>query len=239
MIEKTKAIVINSIKFGDSSLITTCYTESSGMKSYIIRGVTSKRAKIRKAHFLPLMQLELLARHNNKGKLNSIKELQISKPYQSIHTNISKQTIALFLGEVLYGAIKEEEGNTDLFQYLETAFLWLDTHDDISNFHLLFLLKLTQFLGFYPELDEKESKYFDLMEGKFSKRNTFYTVSGEKLDLFKKLLGINFDTVHHTRFKASERQMILSLIIDYFELHLSGFKKPKSLNILKTVFSSS
>jgi len=240
MIEKTKAIVINSIKFGDTSLIATCYTETCGMKTYLLRGIMkSKRAKIKPAYFLPLMQLELLANHNHKGKLNSIRELQISNPYQSIHTNILKQTMALFIGEVLYHAIKEEEGNSELFQYLETALLWLDTNDSISNFHLLFLLNLTKFLGFYPDIAGKEMEYFDLMEGKFSHKSTFYTISGEKLILFRKLLGINFDTVHNTGLNAAGRQMILTLLIEYFELHLSGFKKPKSLNVLKTVFSSS
>ena len=239
MIEKTKAIVINSIKFGDSSLIVTCYTEIGGMKSYLLRGVLkSKRAKIKPAYFLPLMQLELTVNHNNKGKLNSIREVQISNPYQSIHTNILKQTITLFIGEILYNAIKEEEGNTELFEYLQTTLIWLDTQDKISNFHLLFLLNLTKFLGFHPELAGKEMEYFDLMEGKFSNRSTFFTISGEKLILFRKMLGINFDTVHNTVLNASERHVILSLLIEYFELHLSGFKKPKSLNVLKTVFSS-
>ena len=238
MIESTKAIVINSIKYGDTSLITTCYTEKRGKKSYLLKGILkSKKANLKSAYFQPLMQLNLIANHNNKGTLNSIREVEIQSVYHSLHTDIKKQSIALFLAEIVHYAIHEEEENKVLYKYLETAFLWLDTHNNISNFHLLFLLNLTKFLGFYPETNGYNKIYFDLEEGKFTNHNKINTVSGENLNQFKKLLGINFDVLHQVDFNAASRQDVLTILIQYFELHLSGFKKPKSLNVLKTVFS--
>ncbi len=237
MIESTNAIVISSIKYGDTSLITRCYTKKSGIKTYLLKGILkAKKAKIKSAYFQPLMQLHLIANHNNKGTLNSIIEAEVFYFYHSIYTDIKKQSIALFLAEVLYFSIREEEKNKALYQYLETAFLWLDTHDNISNFHLLFLLNLTKFLGFYPKTNETSSSYFDLMEGKFTNNNKNNSVSGENLIQFKKLLGINFDVLHQIEFSAANRQVVLTILIQYFELHLSGFKKPKSLDVLKTVF---
>lgn len=238
MIENTKAIVINTIKYGETSLISTCYTKNCGIKTYMLKGILkSKKSKIKSAYFQPLMQLNLTANHNNKGALNSIRDIEIDHFYNSIYTNIKKQTIALFLAEILYYAIKEEEQNQSLYEYLETSFLWLDTHDNVSNFHLLFLLNLTKFLGFYPEMNLPNSNYFDLIEGNFTNINNFNSVSGENLVQFKKLLGINFDVLHKIDFSAENRQTILFILIQYFELHLSGFKKPKSLNVLKSVFS--
>tara|TARA_R110001583_G_scaffold35585_3_gene118226 strand:+ start:15968 stop:16684 length:717 start_codon:yes stop_codon:yes gene_type:complete len=238
MIETTKAIVVNTIKYGDTSLITTCYTENSGIKTYMLKGVLkAKKSKLKPAYFQPLMQLNLTVNHNNKGNLNSIRDLEVSNFYNSIYTDIKKQTIALFLAEIVYYAIREEEQNSTLYKYLETSFLWLDTHDDISNFHLLFLLNLTKFLGFYPETNAIHNSYFDLLEGKFINYNKYNTVSGDNLVQFKKLLGINFDVLHTVNFSASNRQAVLSILIQYFELHLGGFKKPKSLEILKSVFS--
>ncbi len=238
MIESTKAIVINSIKYGDTSLITTCYTKKCGRKTYLLKGVLkSKKSRLKSAYFQPLMQLKLIANHNNKGSLNSIREVEIQNVYHSIYTDIKKQSIALFLAEIVHFSILEEEQNTALYQYLETAFLWLDTHNNISNFHLLFLLNLTKFLGFYPETDEKIKSYFDLVEGKFTDQKKLNTVSGENLNQFKKLLGINFDVLHQVDFNAANRQGVLSILIQYFELHLSGFKRPKSLDVLKAVFS--
>ncbi|WP_456461520.1 DNA repair protein RecO [Lutibacter sp.] len=238
MIETTKAIVIKSIKYGDTSLIVTCYTKNCGIKTYLLKGILkSRKAKIKPAYFQPLMQLNLTVNHNNKGGLNSIRDIEILHFYNSIYTDIKKQTIALFLAEIVYYAIREEEQNNTLYKYLETSFLWLDTHDDISNFHLLFLLNLTKFLGFYPKTNLSNNTYFDLLEGSFTNFNKVNSVTGSNLIQFKKLLGINFEVLHTIDFSATNRQTVLSILIQYFELHLGGFKKPKSLAILKSVFS--
>ncbi|WP_111707007.1 DNA repair protein RecO [Lutibacter citreus] len=238
MIETTKAIVINTIKYGDTSLIATCYTNSCGLKTYMLKGVLkAKKAKVKTAYFQPLMQLNLTANHNNRGALNSIRDVEIINFYGTIYSDIKKQSIALFLSEVLYYSIKEEEKNEALFEYLETSFLWLDMHSNISNFHLLFLLNLTKYLGFYPKLNSVNLLYFDMLEGRFISSSSSNTVSGEKLDQFKRLLGINFDAIHEVNFNASNRQNVLSILIQYFELHLEGFRKPKSLNVLKSVFN--
>lgn len=235
----TKVIVLSSLKYNDSSLIVKCYTQEEGVKSYLIRGVLkAKKRGLKAAYFQPLTQLNIVANHSNKGFLNSIKEVQVSAPYKTIYKNIIKQSVVLFLSEVLSYAIKEEEKNKPLFEYLETSLIWLDLHDKIANFHLLFLLNLTRFLGFYPDLTEKNKLGFDLLEGNFtdltSQKNA---ISGNNYYQFKKLLGINFDTIEKVSFNKQERQVVLKIIIRYFELHLDGFKKPKSLQILEIVFS--
>jgi DNA repair protein RecO (recombination protein O) len=238
MTQKTAAIVLRSIKFGDSSLIVTCYTECCGLKSYLLKGILkSKRSKIKPALFQVLTQLDIEANHNSKGALNSIREAGIRHHYSEIHATVTKQSIALFLGEVLSQSIVEEEQNPELYRYLETAFLWLDNHHSVANFHLLFLLNLTRYLGFYPQQEQIGLSYFDLLEGKFSASPSEYTVDGLQLTLLRKMLGINFDGVHQVDFTAQNRQEILHLLIRYFELHLSGFKKPRSLEVLKAVFS--
>jgi len=238
MVETTPAIVIHTLKYGDTSLIATCYTQKCGIKTYMLRGVLkAKKSKLKSAYFQPLMQLVLTANHNNKGNLNSIKDVEVEFFYSSIYSDIKKQTIALFLSEILYYSIREEEQNIQLYKYLEASFLWMDTHTNISNFHLLFLLNLTKYLGFYPETNSLDNLYFDLQEGIFTNENKLNSVSGENLVQFKKLLGINFDVLHTINFSAANRQAVLSVLIQYFELHLSGFRKPKSLDVLKSVFS--
>lgn len=235
----TKAIVFSSIKYGDTSLIVKCLTQQQGIKSYIIRGVLkAKKGKLKPAYFQPLTQLQITANHNNKNTLNTIKEVQIIHSYETIYTSVVKQSIVLFLSEVLSGSIYEEEQNEPLYNYIETGLIWLDTHNSIANFHLLFLLNLCRFLGFYPDVTEQGKSVFNLLEGKFTDvvRDKI-TISGTKLISFKKLLGINFDAIHTISFNQNERQTVLRIIIKYFELHLNGFRKPKSLNVLETVFS--
>lgn len=235
----TKAIVLHSLKYSDTSLIVKCFTEQEGLKSYLVRGVLKPKKKgIKAAYFQPLNQLQLVANHNTKSTLHSLKEVHVHNPYKSIHLDIVKQSVVLFLSEVLTNAIQEEEQNKTLFLFLENAFSWLDMNDKIANFHLLFLLNLTNFLGFYPDTSNKEALGFNLLEGNFSS-NTFdkNVISGNEFYQFKKLLGINFDDIEQVSFSKKERQLVLQTIIKYFKLHLDNFKSPKSLQVLETVFS--
>ncbi|MDH3322341.1 MAG: DNA repair protein RecO [Flavobacteriaceae bacterium] len=238
MLISIKAIVLTSLKFGETDLIVKCFTEE-GVKTYLLKRILkSKSKKVNIAYFQPLTQLKITAVHNNKGHLNSIREARISYLYGSVHSNVYKQSIALFLAEVLSYSLQEEEKNPTLFQYIETAFIWLDSHDITANFHILFLLNLTKYLGFYPELKDKNARYFDLSEGYFTNikpLNSF--VSGEKLILFKSIIGINFDVIERLQLNAKSRTMVLDMILEYYELHLPGFKKPKSLHVLKEVFN--
>lgn len=238
MTVSTEAIVISSIKYGDHSLIVKCFTKAEGTKSYLLRGIlsSSKRKKIKPAHFQPLAAVQLIAIHNDKGNLNTIKEVQIINNYTSIYSEVVKQTIALFISEVLNQVLTEEE-NEQLFRFLETSILWLDHHTKTANFHLLFLVQLTKYLGFYPETTSIEQTYFNMVEGNFSaNKPTVNHVSGQDLSLFKQLLGTNFDDIDKINLNHNNRQELLSIIIQYYELHLSGFRKPKSLEVLKAVF---
>lgn len=235
----TKAIVLSALKYSDSSLIVKCFTQEEGLKSYILRGILkSKKGKLKPAYFQPLTQLKIEATHKQKNTLHTIKEVTVLHPYKTIYKDITKQSIVLFLSEILSSSIQEEEKNTQFFSYLENAFLWLDTHNKIANFHLLFLLNLTRFLGFYPDVSESHKNTFSLIDGNFTDHtHQNLTISHSKLDSFKKLLGINFDAIEKVSFNKDERQAILKTIIQYFELHLDGFRTPKSLAILETVFS--
>ena len=139
MMIKTKAIVLTAIKYGEADLIVKCLTEE-GIKSYLLRRIFGSRSKkLKPAYFQPLNQLSITANHNNKGNLNSINEVRVSHLYHTISVDIFKQSIALFLAEVLAYALREEEKNPNLFEYIETALKWLDSNNEISNFHLVFL----------------------------------------------------------------------------------------------------
>ena len=235
----TKAIVLSALKYGDTSLIVKCYTELEGVKTYLVRGVLKAKKKgLKAAHFQPLTQLNLIANHKKNANLNSIKEAQVLSGYKTLHQDIVKQSVVIFLSEVLSKVIQEEEENTNLYAYLENAFNWFDTHDKAPNFHLLFLLNLTYFLGCYPDMSNNELNGFDLQEGCFSENYTNKNVI-YKNDFyqFKKLLGINFDKINEVSYNKKERQLVLQTIIQYFKLHLGSFKNPKSLQVLETVFS--
>tara|TARA_R110000868_G_scaffold343120_3_gene604147 strand:- start:13753 stop:14472 length:720 start_codon:yes stop_codon:yes gene_type:complete len=235
----TKAIVLTSIKYGDTSLIVRIFTLSDGIKSYLLRGIlASKKGKLKTAYFQPLIQLDLVASHKNKGTLESIIEARVSYHYQTLHTDISKNAITFFLAEMLGNSIHEEERNEGLFSFIEASLQWLDSHDEFANFHLYFLLSLTKYFGFYPDTNNMDFLYFDLLEGEFIKSPSLNAIlSGENLKYFKELLGINFDAIQTIKLNKKNRQELLKTLVLYFELHLQGFRKPKSLAVLNEVFS--
>lgn len=235
----SKAIVISSIKYGDTSLIVRLYTEELGLQSFLLKGVLkSKKGKLKPAYFQPLHLLKIHSNIVSNRDLHTIKEVQILHHYESLPFDIVKQSIVMFLSEMLSYSILEQEPNKALYQYLENSFLWLDTHASVTNFHLLFLLNLTRYLGFYPDVNDVDAIAFDLEQGRFVKKITSLEVLKDKeFFVFKRLLGINFDKIESTSFSKYERQTILKVLIRYYELHLSGFRTPKSLSVLETVFS--
>jgi len=235
----TLAIILSSLKYGDTSLIVKAFTASDGIKSYLLKGIlTSKKGKLKTALFQPLMQLELVVNHRNKGTLENIREAKVKHHYQSLHTDIEKNALTMFLAEVLSSSIHEEEPNQQLFNFLEASLLWLDTHEKASNFHVYFLMQLSKYLGFFPDRSKSNLLYFDLLEGEFTNTPSLNPIlSGKNLMYFKTFLGINFDAIETIRMSKIERQDLLKSLILYFELHLQGFRKPKSLAVLNEVFS--
>ncbi|MCO5724456.1 DNA repair protein RecO [Robiginitalea marina] len=235
----SKAIVLNSLKYGDNSLIAKLFTAEAGVQSFMLRGVLqSRRGKLKKAHFQPLTQLEIIATTSPSGRLGYVREAAITYPYISLHSDIRKSAIAMFLSEVLAQSLREEEPNLPLFRYLETALQWLDQHGQVANFHLAFLIGLSRYLGFYPAQDDPEAGFFDLAEGAFCREPTLNPcMAGEEVAHFKAFLGTGFEAIHQVGMTQKQRRALLGHLVQYYEVHLNGFRKPKSLAVLDEVFS--
>lgn len=238
MLSSTQAIVLSKIRYRDKDLIVKCYTRSYGIVSYLLKGVLSKKAKLKTSYFQQLSLLELETDHKPQRALQYVKEVKTLVLFDTLHTHVIKSTVVLFLSEVLSGILKEEEPNESLFVFMSTAFQLFDKEDHFSNFHSLFLLELTKHLGFYPETLNSHLATFNLLEGKFQNhKSDSYTIESENLKIFKQALGIKFDAFSTFRLPSNQRQILLNMILTYFKLHLVDFKKPKSLAVLNQIFS--
>ncbi|ALJ05454.1 DNA repair protein RecO [Pseudalgibacter alginicilyticus] len=239
MLVNTHAIVLSKLKYGDNDVIVKCYTRQLGLVSFLLRSVLkSKKGHNKIAYFQLLSQLQIDIVFKNNRNLHTIKETKLHHSYASLHTHVFKSAIVMFLAEVLSNILQEEEQNETLYNYLETALIWLDSQTEYANFHLLFLLKLTKYIGFYPEEENLDSNYFNLLDGIFEiKPTNKYSISGENLNLLKQLLGTKFEALSTIKINGSQRQSFLNMILLYYELHLGFFKTPKSLQILNQVFN--
>ena len=239
MLVKINAIVLSKLKYRDNDLIVKCYTRQRGIVSYLIRGVLkSKKGSSTSAYFQSFSLLLLEEYYKANRSLQGIREVKLDYQYKTLYTNILKTAVVMFLSEVLSSVLKEEEKNEPLYHYIENSLKWLDYADKCSNFHLLFLLNLTRFLGFYPDNQNRTFEFFNLSKGLFElKKDEIYSVSGKNLTILKLLLDIDFEELHTVQLNSEQRQSFLNMLMLYFELHLGDFKKPKSLQILNEVFN--
>lgn len=239
MVVATKAIVFSAIKYAEADLIVGCFTEAAGMKSYLLhRVLKAKKSKLKASLFQPLTQLDLIAEHKNKGTLEYIKEAKINYPYQTLHTDVVKGGMVMFLAEMLKNSIREEEPNAGLYVFLESMLQWLDSNEAIANFHIYFLLQLSRYLGFYPDDTHLSKPYFNLEEGVFQETPTAqHCLAGEAVENFKHFFPIGLDTLHTLSLTKTQRKDVLMLVLAYYRFHLHGFKIPKSLAVLNQLFA--
>lgn len=233
----TKALVISSLKFQDNSLIIKCFTQNYGVQSYLLKGILkSGKKELKVAYFQPLMQLELIATARKKHTLEYIKEAKVSYHYKSVHSDMVKNAIAFFLSEIAHYTITEENPDNELFTFWETSLKWFDQTTKIANFHLKFLIDLTKYLGFYPDISSVENIFFDIEAGVFvNEHNGHHLLSEEETILFKNLLINSLSDCCTISLHYEQRNNLLHHLMKYYLWHLPNFQIPKSWEILRTI----
>ena len=238
---QSRAIVLHQIKYSETSLILKIYTEKEGLLSFIVKGVRGKKGKFRSAQFQALNLLELSYNDARKSKLRQIVDLKISEPFSELLFNPVKRSIATFMAELIQQCIKEEEPNPELFQFLHSSIHWLDlSQKNCSHFHLLFMMKLTKLLGFYPMFEiGYEEGYFDLQQGVFTRQKPLhaYFVEAEDLSAWKELINCKLETLESLLFSNELKRRLVQALMIYYKLHLIHFKELNSHHILQTVFN--
>lgn len=238
MLTNSEAIILGYINYSETSVILKTYTRGFGFKSFIIRGIrTKKKKKITLGQLQPLNILDI--EFNNKNsELSYLKTIRIIEPYNSINDDIIKINICLFLAEFLSKILKIDLKNEPLFEFIKQSLLWFDNSSKASNFHLLFILKLSDYLGIMPKHSSEESLYFDIENGIFTNTpmSNNYIKDRVVKDL-KDILGIKFDYNNEILTNINQRKDMLNFLISYYEYHVPGFKRPKSVDILNEVFS--
>ncbi|MFH0999357.1 MAG: DNA repair protein RecO [Bacteroidota bacterium] len=241
MLAKTRGIVLKTFNYSESSVVAKIYTENFGIKSYLIHGVRKPKAKT-KANYLSLLSLLELEVYNRENKeIQHIKEFKLAYVYQTLPYDIRKSSIALFLNELAYNSIKEEESNPALFHFLFNAFQLLDQlQNNYSSFHLHFAVQLTKYLGFGPaESDYLPASVFDLASGKFytNKLKGLYIINEEESLLLYNASVLNFEDFSSISILRTKKRALLEHLLTYFQLHLPDFRMPLSHEVLEIVLA--
>jgi DNA repair protein RecO (recombination protein O) len=241
MLHKTRGIVFKTTDYGESSVVVQIYTEKFGLQAYMINGVKKPKAKINANMIQPLHLLDLVVYHKENAGIQRISDLKNVPVLKSIPYDVIKSCLAIFLNEVLYKSIRQQSPDERLFDFVFNAVQWLDHQPSgLANFHLLFLVQLTRYLGFYPDRQNGgTADYFDMKNGVFIryKPESFSYLSQPYTGYFHALLQCSFEHMQDIQLTNEERRSLIPKILEYYALHIEGFGHIRSHEVLEEVLS--
>ena len=242
MSETREGIVLRSVPYGENRLIVNIFTADGGTFGLIATISKKGKAGLKKAHFQNLQILEFSHAEKSKGELKRLEEARIHHSYQNLFFDPIRSCLSLFLAELLYKVLKEEEPQAELYAFIKDSLIQLDQAEgSLANFHLAFLMELSGFLGLFPDLSQSDQKpYFDLLEGQSClnpPQHSYYLVPEETL-LWQEIQVQGMRNWQDIKLKkSSHRRQVLQSLVDYFRLHLNDFGEIRSLSILREVMA--
>jgi DNA repair protein RecO (recombination protein O) len=240
MLIKCRAIILKTVDYSESSVVLKCLTDTHGLQSYMVNGVRSKKGSIKPSQLLPLTLLELESYHQQNKNLQRIKELRCVPQLKTIHFDLYKSAIGIFMAEVIHKVIKDENhSDLPLFTFLYNSVQILDLQTEpAANFPLYFLVHLTRYLGFYPKgIYSIDTNGFDIREGLFeaySDRNPFQ-LAPVLSEYISYIMGHSIAHNYERTIPHQQRTQLLDLMIEYYKEHVEGVLDIKSHKVLAEV----
>ena len=217
MTTNTELIVLHTTKFGENSLVVHTLSREYGRRSFLVRGVGKKSGM---ALFLPLTLLEGDVVETTKSTLYTIKGLVSRHPLMGIRNSIAKNTMTMFMSEVLFRVMKEGVYEQGMYEWCERSILMLDAiQTDFSNFHIRFLLELAVELGFRPEAS-------DLMP-----------FVGDHYPIVESFMQKPLAESMLIPLSGAVRNEIAEEILRYIEFHTESALNINSLKVLRELFA--
>ncbi len=237
---KTRGIVLQTVKYSESSVIVRIFTERMGLVSYIVKGVRSAKSSSKAALLRPLTMLEMDVTHRENKGLQNIKEYKRAYNYSSLPFDTMKSSIALFMLEVISKSLKEHDAHEDMFEFVYECFCHLDQIKTMNNdFHLQFLIQYSAYLGFAPHGEYSvHTPFFDMQEGVFTSHSAISSLILNKgsSELISVLVSTSILETLPVRLNRQARRDMLHHLLKYYSLHLEGFAGLRSPEVLEMIF---
>ncbi|MGL4994086.1 MAG: DNA repair protein RecO [Bacteroidales bacterium] len=240
MFYKTNGVILHTIKYNDKASIVHIFTELFGIIAFNIPNTRSKRSSVKRNIFQPLTIVDLEIEHKPNRELQRIKEVRISTPLSSIHTNPVKTAIAILLTEIIEKFVTKNTQQQSLYTFLESAVQVLDlTESGYGNFHLIFIIKLTKFIGFAYNLNDWHSgDWFNIENGMLqsSKPTSPLLLTQYDTELLYRLSTLDFRDMSQLPINREDRNSVLDGLIEYLKYHINPKIELKSPEIVKSLF---
>ncbi len=242
---KTKGIVLRTLKYGETSIIASVYTELFGVQSYIVKGVrqTNKKGSNKASFFQPAAILEMEVYNNEFKNLQFVKDYQWDHLYSSVFFDVVKNAVAMYVIELLQHSLKQPEANPELFYLIESSLKQLDSGSEAltANLPLYFTLHLGTELGFQLNGEySDETPIIDLAEGQFVSSFPSHTnyIDGELAKITSEINNISFySDLEKIKLSRATRRQLLEAYQTYIALHVQDFGEMRSWKVLQEVLS--
>jgi DNA repair protein RecO (recombination protein O) len=221
------------------------FTELFGLQSYIVNGIRtiSKKGSSKAVFFQPSALLDLVAYHHEYKNLQRIKEYKWAHLYQHIFSDVKKNSVALFIVELLTKCLKQPETNAELFYFTEDAMIHLDNAGSTvtANFPLFFALHLAVFFGFrITDQFSEEQHYLDLEEGMFTATQPqhLHYLDDQAAEVSSYILKAQHpNELEDLKLNQEFRRFLLSSYETYYRLHVPDFGSMKTLPVLREMMN--
>lgn len=202
-----------------------------------MRNLGGKKRKSRAFAEL-LSRVEITFHRRERYGVQTAKEIRHLPDGSGLFQDPIRGSVNLFLAEMLYKALQEEAADPELYDYIDSSLQYFGSAQNHPIFHLLFLLKLSRFFGFFPKGHHSgRSRFFDAMQGEFTNNpnSSLHTLSDRESEAWSRLVSADYQD--EIRLNPEMRRKMLNAVVDYYRLHLEGFGEVKSLPVLIEVFS--
>ena len=241
MLVKSRTLVLSRLRHNDTSDIACLYTEAKGSVSFVVRKSKTRSVGDMSILFQPLNLLEIEWDYKENQSLAVVRHVHCCYPYSRLPYDPVKAAMASFLSEFLYYALRKEQANEGLYEYLASSLQWLDMAErGFSNFHLALQVRLTMFLGIMPNIsDYMSGAVFDMQDASYAMQVPAhgYYLKGREAAFVRLLVRMDFNNMRFFCFSTPQRSRLLDLINAYYRLHVPYFPVLKSIEVLREVFS--
>jgi DNA repair protein RecO (recombination protein O) len=242
MLHKTNGIALRSVKYGDTSLIVTIFTDVFGMQAYMVQGVRSSKASRNKAsYFQPGMLLELVVYMQPNKNMQRLREFQAAHIYKTVHEDVVKNSIVLFSSEIMLRLLPEHAVLPELYEFASQYLILLDNSSgkQVPNMPLYFLVQCSRLLGYEPKGEySDETPHLDLQDGGFSGHTPSQApfMSDEDARALNGFLSSdNYDDVKDVGMSSDMRLRLIDWYIAYLQQHTQHLGNIRSLPVLRTI----
>ncbi|HWY98105.1 MAG TPA: DNA repair protein RecO [Bacteroidia bacterium] len=235
----TEAVVLQLYPYKDNNAVVKLYSKDMGFISCWAASIHKKKSKTKANLLQPLSIIKAEVSTKGSDNLVQLKEIEISVHTPGIVLNIEKSTIAMFLAELLLKSLKESSSDNSLYEFIKEAILLLDkTKERCINFHVLFIIRLSDYFGLLPKGNYSVStSYYNLQDGIYQATAPLHPhfLNPVESEWLSRLSSQSLEKFHEVVIPSSSRKLLLRGLLEYFELHLA-MSPLKSHLILEEVF---